>query len=252
MTRFVVLLLLAFPALADWRIVRDGVEMQHVAKKTFEADVVRVDLHNAKLRVIATDEAQRGLSVRDFAKRTHAIVAINGDYFTDRMETIGTAMGACGVWSKAKKTRSEPWIAVGKKRASIDAYTKPRGWMSGVVAGWPLLVDGCAAKTKLPGSDAFTRAKHRRTAVGLSDDGRWMYFVIVTGRGATLPELASFLHELGACTALNLDGGSSTSMWVDGALVPGSANGRVANHLAVIASDDYSADCGAPALRNEK
>ena len=61
--------------------------------------------------------------------------------------------------------------------------------------------------------------RHPRTAAGVTRDGRTLLLVVVDGRqpgwsiGATLPELASLLIEAGAWTALNLDGGGSTTMW---------------------------------------
>jgi exopolysaccharide biosynthesis protein len=238
MKRLIFLLLLSSSALADWRVVREGVEYQRIVRGSIDAHVVRVNLRDKDLRVVATDRQDRGLTVSDFARRTHAIVAINGDYFTTKMDTIGMAMGACGVWARAKKSRSEPLIAIGARRVEVESFMKPRHWMTGAVAGWPLLIDDCAVRNPLPGSDAFTRTPHARTAVGVTKDGGTL--LLVTTRRATLPELAQFLASLGACNAVNLDGGSSTSMWLDGALLPGSASGRVANHLAVVASSDYS------------
>jgi Phosphodiester glycosidase/Calcineurin-like phosphoesterase len=57
-----------------------------------------------------------------------------------------------------------------------------------------------------------------RTAVGFKDAGRTLMLVTIdgpggTGRGGvTLPKLASIMHVLGAETAVNLDGGGSTTM----------------------------------------
>jgi hypothetical protein len=62
--------------------------------------------------------------------------------------------------------------------------------------------------------------RHPRTAVGVRADGR-LLFVTVDGRqkhsvGMTLRELAQEMLALGARTAINLDGGGSTTMWVRG------------------------------------
>ncbi len=248
MKRLLFLLLVACSASADWRVVRDGIEVQRITRGTMDAHVVRIDLRRADLRVVASDREDRSLTVSEFARRRQAIVAINGDYFTETMDTIGLAMDACGVWATAKPVRREPVVAVGKRRAAIDFFTKPKRWMTGAVAGWPMLVEGCAVKTTLPGSDFFTRAPHPRTAVGLSKDRRTLLFVVADGRregvpGLTLPELAQFLFELGACTAINLDGGGSSAMWVEDAIVNRPSDPverKVANHLAVILAEDYS------------
>jgi exopolysaccharide biosynthesis protein len=62
-----------------------------------------------------------------------------------------------------------------------------------------------------------------RTAIGLKADGNMM-LVVVDGRqensiGMTLLELALFMQELGAQDAMNLDGGGSSEMVINGKIV---------------------------------
>ncbi len=63
-----------------------------------------------------------------------------------------------------------------------------------------------------------------RTAIGVSSANH-LVFVVVDGRstgyseGVTLPELAQIMRGLGATTAYNLDGGGSSTMVFNGALV---------------------------------
>jgi exopolysaccharide biosynthesis protein len=63
-----------------------------------------------------------------------------------------------------------------------------------------------------------------RTAVG-AIDANHLVFVVVDGRstgysaGVTLPGLAQIMRGLGATTAYNLDGGGSSTMYFNGALV---------------------------------
>lgn len=70
-----------------------------------------------------------------------------------------------------------------------------------------------------------------RTAFGLLRDGRHL-LVTIDGRrpgysvGATLPELAKIMQELGAVDAINLDGGGSTTMWLRGRTVNLPSDGR--------------------------
>ncbi len=69
-----------------------------------------------------------------------------------------------------------------------------------------------------------------RTAVGIIDENH-LVFVVVDGReegysrGATLPELAQIMIDLGATTAYNLDGGGSSTMYFDGEVVNQPSNG---------------------------
>jgi exopolysaccharide biosynthesis protein len=90
------------------------------------------------------------------------------------------------------------------------------------------------------------RVRHPRTAAGVTADGRTLILLVIDGRqpghslGATLPELADFMIELGAADAVNLDGGGSSTFIYrqpDGTLlknqVPGGTWRPVGNHLGV-------------------
>ena len=63
-----------------------------------------------------------------------------------------------------------------------------------------------------------------RTAVGVIDDNH-LVFVVVDGRspgysaGVTMTGLAEIMQGLGATTAYNIDGGGSSTMYFNGALV---------------------------------
>ncbi|WP_206337074.1 MULTISPECIES: phosphodiester glycosidase family protein [Streptomyces] len=61
------------------------------------------------------------------------------------------------------------------------------------------------------------KAVHPRTSVGFSADGKKMFLVTIDGRsaesrGMSYDELGSFMKELGANDALNLDGGGSSTL----------------------------------------
>ncbi|HMQ04475.1 MAG TPA: phosphodiester glycosidase family protein [Pyrinomonadaceae bacterium] len=73
-------------------------------------------------------------------------------------------------------------------------------------------------------SRAFAETRHPRTAVAKLRDGKFL-MMTVDGRqpgvsvGMTLQELAEYLFSLGAVDAMNLDGGGSTTMFLDGKVV---------------------------------
>lgn len=72
-------------------------------------------------------------------------------------------------------------------------------------------------------SKAFVETRHPRTAVAKLKDGKFL-MVTVDGRseasgGIGLQNLAEILLELGATDAMNLDGGGSTTMFLDGKVV---------------------------------
>lgn len=114
------------------------------------------------------------------------------------------------------------------------------------ISGGPVLVqDGRRAPLPVPRTldyrfrSAFER--HPRSAIGAND--RSIFFVQVDGRqprlsmGMTLNELTDYMLKLGCTLALNLDGGASSTFWLDGQVLNSPCHGRereIANGLVVV------------------
>ncbi|MBL1209098.1 phosphodiester glycosidase family protein [Geminocystis sp. GBBB08] len=87
-------------------------------------------------------------------------------------------------------------------------------------------------------SKAFNTQKASRSAIAVDNQGKILLVAIhnrVGGLGVTLSEFAAILLKIGAVSALNLDGGSSTQMYLGGAIVdrsPATA-ARVHNGIGV-------------------
>jgi hypothetical protein len=101
--------------------------------------------------------------------------------------------------------------------------------------------------------DDFARKRHPRTGVGVTRDSTTILLVTVDGRqaasvGMTLEEFGHLMLSLGAFQALNLDGGGSTTMVVDGAVanMPSDLTGEraVANCLVVLRQDEVESPGG--------
>lgn len=114
-----------------------------------------------------------------------------------------------------------------------------------VIGGNPQLVrDGAVVSADVDRSGAF-HARNPRTAVGWTRAGE-LLLVVVDGRqpgyssGATMRELADLLRGLGAHAALNLDGGGSSTMVLNGVLAsrPSEPERPVANALVVLPGAD--------------
>jgi hypothetical protein len=117
-----------------------------------------------------------------------------------------------------------------------------------LIGGWPrILQDGRIVAADAPTVEGTisrnAEMRHPRTAIGFSRDSSTLFLLTVDGRsensgGMTLIELATMLRTLGAWQALNFDGGGSTTMVIEGALVnkPSDTTGEreVGNVLAVI------------------
>jgi len=124
--------------------------------------------------------------------------------------------------------------------------TSPGSDLTGVwtaLEAWPFfLVNG------VNNADPFETSVHPRTAIGLTEENRYLIMITIDGRqpgysdGATLWETAEWLIRFGAYNGLNLDGGGSTHMWIsngDGgaiALNSPSEDRAVGGHLGVFAA----------------
>lgn len=250
--RALALALLAPSLLAQWEMVGPGVDYRLFSSgQPAPFHVARVDLGNPWIRVVSSMESERGMRTSEFARLNNSIVAVNGDFFTDRLQPVGLTIGACGHW-KETCDRGEGVVALSADRAEIyppvDSLQPLPDWIATAVSGWPVVVRECRALSakELPGSDRFTRSPHARTAVGLTRDKRTMFLVVAEGgegKGVTLAQLSRFMREaLDVCYALNLDGGGSSVMLVNGSVVARPRDGaerRVANHLAVVDIRNY-------------
>ena len=116
-----------------------------------------------------------------------------------------------------------------------------RGAYNGLSGFYALLINGT--------NNGTMHDFHPRSAVGISRDGRYLILMTVDGRqpgyseGASTAETAEWLRKLGAYNGLNLDGGGSTTLVIEGPQgspvvlnrPSGKSERRVANHLGVFA-----------------
>ncbi len=226
--------------------------------------IVRVDTKAEGIAFLVTpgdpqsDLPLRARTTSQFAREFGVQIAVNGDGFTpwggrgfwdeyprpgDRVAPIGFAASQGVVYSQ--DTDSEPTLYIG--RNNQISFERPVGGIYNALSGNAWLVRRGKAAALEAGEPA------PRTAAGLSKNGRYLYLVVVDGRqpgyseGLTLPELAALLVELGAATAINLDGGGSSTLARAGRLGPAVLNspvhrgrpGRerpVGNHLGVFAA----------------
>lgn len=162
------------------------------------------------------------------AQREHFDLAVNGDFFQAQKQegglaipggyranqwalVEGPAVSDGKVWSKSLRPRPSLVVREGGKVA-IEQVGVPEADVQQVISGMPMLVaKGLAVKNDNP-------AKHPRTAVGVDEKGTKLIILVVDGRnpgvseGMSLVDLSAEFIRLGCYTAMNLDGGGSTSM----------------------------------------
>jgi hypothetical protein len=247
------------PASESWSTPHPGVK--HLFKKAggpLEIHGLVIDLCHPGVGVRATAPGEKKRTTSSFGKLVGAQTAINGDFFSyNGYNTTGYSMGDGQHWSGTSDSGWQSLVAFGLGHAyfSDDAEIfSPKWWTREVVSGFAQIMKDGTAIQSYSCSGHFCE-KHPRTAVGFSKDRRTLYMLVVDGRtsisvGVTLKELANIMKDLGAYDAVNLDGGGSTTMWVQGEGVvnnPSDGSERVvANHLAAFASGS-----GQPAVCNE-
>lgn len=96
--------------------------------------------------------------------------------------------------------------------------------MDYVMASTPLLLkNNTIVSTILELTSNFYIKKYPRTAVGVLPDGTWILLVVdgnqKTSAGLSLVELANYMKDLGCTDALNLDGGSSSTMIIKNKII---------------------------------
>jgi hypothetical protein len=110
-------------------------------------------------------------------------------------------------------------IATNSSPAGFDRLPNVLGAGPWLVQQRQVVLDTTAEKF---GSGFGPQSVAARSAIAINAQGKlWVVSALdrVGGKGPTLGELAKMLQEMGAVDALNLDGGSSTSLFLGGQLV---------------------------------
>lgn len=131
-----------------------------------------------------------------------------------RNYTLPYDMRGCLAWNE----NDEALFAVANSTEEADYWPE----MSNVIQAGPMLIDdGETARYEESFTGGLISARHPRSAVGLNAEGSWV-FMAVDGRngmhssGATISELTEIMRGQGMIYALNLDGGGSTEIMIDG------------------------------------
>lgn len=203
-------------------------------EKLFDAEefvnVIVVDQKKAKRRFALTALEGKLRRTSQAALDSGAIVAINGSFYNTRPPYNSVCylkINGEVIFERSGKMGDRDGGAVlidDRGRVSVEQgdpvdlqWVSTRTEPSIIGSGPMMLQDGQRIDM---GTGAFVTLRHPRTAIGTS--GNKVYLVTVDGRskgnslGVNLNELANILKWLGAENALNLDGGGSTTMYIEG------------------------------------
>ena len=194
-----------------------------------------LEIPDPKRIEVATAENmdEKGDTTSGIAKRHDAVAAINAGGFYDANGT-GTGRSPYGfiihdgrflLGQNSLDVEVNEFVGFNKEGNLIaGTYSKGEiiemGAKEGISFGPALIVNG--EKMITDGDGGWGVGP--RTAIGQRKDGT-VLFLVIDGRqpgysvGATLRDLQNILHEEGAVIAANLDGGSSSTLYLNGNVV---------------------------------
>lgn len=183
--------------------------------------------NTAKRAVFALSaDATKLITTQDFAIENDAIAAINGNFFdvknggsVDFTKVNGKIINVNRI-EKERAGHQRTAIVISNGKLHLKTWDGLADWETNlpeenVMLNGPLLLSGGYRETL--DSTSFTRARHPRTCVGIKSNGK-VIMLTADGRdsnsaGLSLPELANIMKWLGCETAVNFDGGGSTTLY---------------------------------------
>ncbi len=222
------------------REVFEGVTYRRVVRYLPHAMIAHVlvidtKAKGLKLMITPPDEVDGGAlkarTTSQFLEEYGVQIAINGDGFfpwwsrspVDYYPHVGDPVTPNGLTASQgdiyadglQDIKPEPTLYISRRNA-LTFNRKPSKIFNAISGDRMLIVSGEIVP------DLNDNVIHPRTAIGMNRNGRWLYLVVVDGRqpfystGATYQELADLLKDIGAFSAMALDGGGSSAMVVEG------------------------------------
>ncbi len=212
------------PPLDVWTQAKPGVAVRYEHWKSAgnnedTVTIVRFDPHNIHLSV--SYQPDKPLNLNVWVKQTGAMAAINGGYFDNHNQATGLVISNGRVRGAASYNGYGGMLAVNAQgnislRSLRDQPYNPdtESLLQATQSTPMLIING---KRTDFSADASSK---RRTVVAKDKQGR-LLFIISPSSSFSLDELADLLVEhandsdLAIQTALNLDGGSSTGLYLN-------------------------------------
>lgn len=192
--------------------------------------IAQIDLDCTSLKFTVNTPNEKGLTVSELAKKYQTMVAINTNFFTQTHSPVGLVVSHGKKWQGSKDTRSKVIFACNKQNKCVmeesNKQTKLASDWQIAVSGWQYYDQKsatftCAPQDKIGCTHDIYTGKHPRTMIGLDEKNNTLYLIVVEGRqltyrGMNLTELADLATALGLTKAINLDGGGSSTMVING------------------------------------
>ena len=208
------------PPDSGWQVVQPGVEQRRLRIGTgdfFERlTIVRVDPGAVRLRVHYDPLAPRTVSAwADHLEQP--LLVINGGYFTPENVAVGLLVSDGQLWGSSSGDYAGMFAVASDGQVSVrwlrDRPYDPGEPLQQALQSFPVLVKP-GGVMGFP-ADADDGRPSRRSVVAQDTQGRVLFMVAPNGY-FSLHSLADFLasSDLDLDVALNLDGGTSSGLWL--------------------------------------
>ena len=173
-------------------------------------------------------------TVSEAARAKNAIVAVNGGYFAvidEKIYSVGKLCENFTVYPRHIKHEQYPYFYIGAdgipgiaKASEFDKRVLKKGGAArAYIQTKPMLVYNSSIPSSLKASRAASDSKNPRTAIAITADKK-IICAVVEGRqefieGMSQTALAGLLIKLGAVKAVNLDGGGSSTIFLNGSVM---------------------------------
>lgn len=182
--------------------------------------LVTVALDDAAVRITAEPSGQYGEKTGTFAARTNSTVAVNAAPWRRKgllkREAAGVIVSAGILYSPPISRYAALAFDAAKKARVFSSQSELSGSSCTTAVGgfFQLLKDGehCGS---------FIKTDNSRTAAGVSKNGCTLYLLVAEGEqkrhsaGLDFASCADILKEAGAYDAIQLDGGASSSLFIN-------------------------------------
>lgn len=226
----------------DYRVYRQPTSIVHVVTIPVKSNYT-----------ITTEVTDNLSAIADFATRNNAVAAINGGYFDPQNGKTTSYIIQQGNLVADPRTNErlidnrdlEPYLGKILNRAQFRRYQCGESTRYDITSHTAAIPNGCIVQDALGAGpqllpvdtsiaegfiayedgklirDAIGRdALNARSAIAITERGDLILAMVrqqdSINLGMSLPDLATFLSGLGATKAMNLDGGSSSSLYYQG------------------------------------
>ncbi len=176
-------------------------------------------------------DAKKLITTSDFGRNTNSLAALNGTFFdianggsVDFIKSDDVVINENRLGKNGERSGHQSSALVfNDGKLSIAKFNGDASWEKSLdgedimVTGPLLIMDQVDEKLD---SNTFSKTRHPRTAVAVTKNNR-VLLITVDGRndnsaGMSLFELTNLTRWLKADDAINLDGGGSTALWING------------------------------------